>query len=212
MKRTSLAKELRAQGVKDAQLEKLLPIAKKLQASQKPQLSAATREKIKNIPGKQPLWPVVTVWSAAGGFAAFVLLVVVAQFTTPGSPIYALKEGTDYIRALISPSKAEPETVKDVTEPVMESIEPTSTPITESAPIAEPAPTDVEAKDESRHNQHSRSSESDESSRDRWQAWGDRNRPEENSRNSWWGNSFNRSSERDNSSNRNDNSRWSSWF
>ena len=40
----------------------------------------------------------------ASGFALFALLVVAAQFSHSGSPLYALKRGTQNVRAVVQPS------------------------------------------------------------------------------------------------------------
>ncbi len=82
---------------------RLLAIAKRIQAVEAPQLSEATKARIARIAEPRHRTSFYVGWSFAGAFGLFIALVIGAQFSSPSSPLYAIKVGTEQIRALIQP-------------------------------------------------------------------------------------------------------------
>jgi len=107
MKQNQLKKDLSASSAKQKDIQKMMGVVETLQSTQLPSLSDATRHKIEAIPGNKSRAPLFTFVSLGSAFAVFLVMVFAAQFALPGSPLYGIKRGTEYIRALIQPSYKE---------------------------------------------------------------------------------------------------------
>jgi len=107
MKKYILKKQLKEEVLSDRELAELLAIVEELETVPLATLSNKTKLKIKVIAGEPSKVPRITFWSLAGSFSVFVVLLVAAQYATPGTPLYGIKQGSDYIRALIQPSYKE---------------------------------------------------------------------------------------------------------
>lgn len=107
MNRPTLKRDLTDQKASSSDVEKLMGVVKTLQNTPLPELSAETRRTIERIPGSKSKVPLIFFGSMGSAFAVFLVLVIVAQTALPGSPLYGIKRGTEYIRALIQPSYKE---------------------------------------------------------------------------------------------------------
>ncbi len=100
-----LKEELTEDDADERKIEQLLMTARDLHEMKKPTASDATHRKIRAISGPTFAMPRFAGLSLAGGFAVAMLVVAVAQFSTPGSALYAVKQVTDNIQAFVLPTK-----------------------------------------------------------------------------------------------------------
>ncbi len=100
-----LKEELTEDDADERKIEQLLMTARDLHEMKKPKASEATHRKIRAMSGSTFAMPRFAGWSLAGGFAVAMLIVAVAQFSTPGSALYAVKQVTDNIQAFVLPTK-----------------------------------------------------------------------------------------------------------
>ena len=163
------------------ELEQLKGVIDTLKATPLPNLSNKTRRAIAQIPGGKSKAPFITFVSLGSAFAVFLVLVVAAQFALPGSPLYGIKRGTEYVRALIQPTYKE--NLVEVRKQELETLEKeqaSETLIEEAATEYEKA---YEKSDRSTHTEpesdsrHQEDADSDRTERRNW-----RNRDDENSR------------------------------
>lgn len=84
--------------------EQMMRVVKRLESTPLPSLSDKAMQRIAAISGTKSRAPLFTFVSFSGAFAALAVIVVAAQFTLPGSPLYGIKRGTEYVRTLLQPS------------------------------------------------------------------------------------------------------------
>ncbi len=145
VKRLVLERQLRRQRVKREDVPELLGVAEQLNATELPVLSRAARQRIEQATVRPSKAPLVAKWSLAGAFAAVAVVVTTAQFSSPGSPLYAVKRATNDIQAFFQPTApTEEKTVKPVPNKIMEPLEHAQPPAIERTtviPVPTPAPT-----------------------------------------------------------------------
>lgn len=112
MKKFWLRRELQQGRVKPDEIDDLITIADQLNQIKLPRLSIAARRRIEEQTHKPGSIPRITAWSLAGAFATVTLVVISAQFAPENSPLYAIKRGTDDIRAFFLPKKQSTDTQK----------------------------------------------------------------------------------------------------
>lgn len=104
MKKQKLTRELRKIGAGPHEAADLVDLASQLESLEVHKLSAITREDIARIPGKRVRYFHIPARYAFGSaLAAFLLVTGIAQTSQPGSMLYALKRGTEEIRAAVQP-------------------------------------------------------------------------------------------------------------
>lgn len=102
MKKFWLKQELLQSRVKPGEVDGLMVIADQLGRVEQPKLSRAAHQRIEAATHRPSKAPRIAAWSAAGAFATITLVVISAQFAPESSPLYAIKRGTDDIRAFFA--------------------------------------------------------------------------------------------------------------
>lgn len=96
--------QLKRSGTSRADRAAMMAVAKKLQHDNT-HLSRHAKDAIAEQIGFKPVHVRFHHrLQTAGAAVAFVAVIIVAQFAHPGSPLYALKRGTQHVRAIIQPS------------------------------------------------------------------------------------------------------------
>lgn len=199
MKRDRVTNDFRKSDLKQEEVDKLLNVIDALKNSPLPTLSDKTRHKIAEIPGKKHKAPFITFVSLGSAFAVLLVLVVAAQFAVPGSPLYGIKRGTEYIRALIQPSYKD--SLINVRKQELEKLEKEQAPealIEGAATEYKKAGGEEKPKTEQRRNDSTERRPHDNNNSDDRNTWRQRNNDSQNNRDS-------------NRKSRDDNSRENSW-
>lgn len=151
MKKFWLKKELLQSRIKPSEVDELMAVADQLGRIEQPKLSRAARQRIEAATHRPSKAPRIAAWSAAGAFATITLVVISAQFAPENSPLYAIKRGTDDIRAFFAPQA---KTAPTNSKKELENIDLQSSKQIESAPKSIKSPEPEKSNDNSNNNTH----------------------------------------------------------
>ena len=180
MKKFWLKKELLQSRIKPSEVDELMAIADQLGRVEQPKLSHAARQRIEAATHRPSKAPRIAAWSAAGAFATITLVVISAQFAPENSPLYAIKRGTDDIRAFFAPqAKTAPKKKKKE----LENIDLQSSKQIESAPKSIKSPEPEKSNNNSNNNTHGAQGSKKDSGKSSDQ---DTSRHTKKSHRSWW--------------------------
>ncbi len=112
MKKFWLRRELQQGRVNPREIDDLTAIADQLNQIELPKLSTAARHRIEEQTHKPGNAARIAAWSLAGACVTVTLVIISAQFAPENSPLYAIKRGTDDIRAFFLPKKQSTDTQK----------------------------------------------------------------------------------------------------